>query len=127
MPPPPADPAPLAVPVGDHAPSIPTASPTCAACEEPFVGPYCYACGESQPTDASERIGPVLVEAFQEVTSADGKLWRSLGALFVPGRLTEAYFSGRRGVYVRPRPPLPDPQRRPVLPPRVSEPKPSGG
>lgn len=43
-----------------------------------------------------------LREQFHEVTSADSRLWRSLRAVFVPGKLTEEYFAGRRGLYLRP-------------------------
>jgi hypothetical protein len=74
----------------------------CAACGERLAGRFCHACGERRPTPEDERLAPFLREQFHEATSADGKLWRSLRALFVPGKLTEEYFSGRRGLYVRP-------------------------
>ncbi|MDT0630541.1 DUF3667 domain-containing protein [Rubrivirga litoralis] len=76
--------------------------PVCAACGGGVVGPYCHACGERRPRPEDERLGSFLREQFHEATSADGKLWRSLKALFVPGKLTVEYFSGRRGLYVRP-------------------------
>lgn len=74
----------------------------CAACDARLAGPYCHACGERRPRPEDERLWPFLREQFHEVTSADGKLWRTLRALFVPGKLTEEYFAGRRGLYVRP-------------------------
>lgn len=74
----------------------------CRACSVRLAGPYCHACGERRPGPEDERLGLFLREQFHEVTSADGKLWRSLKALFVPGKLTEEYFAGRRGRYVRP-------------------------
>ena len=97
--PPLAEPAPLAVPAG--AP-MPSASGTCAACGERLVGPYCYGCGEGAPGTRQESVVRVLVESFQEVTSADGKLWQSLRVLFRPGHLTAAYFDGRAGRTLRP-------------------------
>ena len=74
----------------------------CAACGEALAGPFCHACGERRPRPTDERLAPFLREQLHEATSADGKLWRSLKALFVPGKLTEEYFSGRRRLYVRP-------------------------
>ena len=74
----------------------------CAACGAGAVGPYCHACGERQPRPEDESLGAFLREQAHEVTSADGRMWRSLKALFVPGKLTEEYFAGRRGLYLRP-------------------------
>ena len=74
----------------------------CAACGVATVGPYCHACGERRPRPEDESVGHFLREQFHEVTSADGRMWRSLKALFVPGKLTEEYFAGRRGLYLRP-------------------------
>ena len=75
---------------------------TCAACGTSLEGLYCHGCGERRPQPEDESLGRVLREAFHDVTSADGKLWRSLQVVFVPGRLTTEYFSGRRGRYLRP-------------------------
>ena len=74
----------------------------CAACGGATVGPYCHACGERRVRPEDESLGAFLREQFHEVTSADGRMWRSLKALFVPGKLTEEYFAGRRGRYLRP-------------------------
>ena len=77
-------------------------APCCAACEGKLAGPYCHACGERAPQPEDESMVAFLRDQFHEVTSADGRLWRSVRALFVPGKLTEEFFAGRRGVYVRP-------------------------
>ena len=74
----------------------------CAACGATLEGPYCHACGERRRRPEDESLGHFLREQFREVTSADGRLWRTLRALFVPGKLTAEYFVGRRGLYVRP-------------------------
>ena len=92
LPAPPAEGGAGAAPVGER----------CAVCGTVTVGPYCHACGERRPRSEDESLGHFLREQFHEVTSADGKLWRTVRALFVPGKLTEEYFSGRRGLYVRP-------------------------
>ena len=65
-------------------------------------GRYCSACGERAVRAEDESLAAFLREQFHEVTSADGKLWRTVKALVVPGKLTEEYLSGRRGLYVRP-------------------------
>lgn len=74
----------------------------CPACGEAAASRYCPACGERQPHPQDESLAHVLREQFHEVTSADGRMWRSLRALFVPGKLTEEFFAGRRGLYLRP-------------------------
>ena len=95
-------PAPLATPAAEpDAPPTP-AAPACAACAEVLAGPYCHACGERAPRPDDESLAAFARDQFHEVTSADGRLWRSVKALFDPGRLTEEYFAGRRGLYVRP-------------------------
>ena len=78
------------------------AAPACAACGAPVAGRFCGGCGEARPSPDDERLLPFLRDQFHEVTSADGKLWRTVKALFVPGKLTAEFFGGRRGLYVRP-------------------------
>ena len=96
-------PAPLAPAMGaDGSAPEPPAETLCAACEARLVGPYCHACGERVPKPEDESLGHFLREQFHEVTSADGRLWRSVRALVVPGKLTQEHFAGRRGLYVRP-------------------------
>ena len=91
------EPAPLA-PVLD----VSTATARCAACGEALAGPFCHGCGERAVRQEDESLAAFLREQFHEVTSADGKMWRTARALFVPGRLTAEYFAGRRGLYLRP-------------------------
>jgi hypothetical protein len=80
--------------------SQPTAS--CVTCGQSVADQFCPSCGERRLTPKDERLGVFLKEQFQEAFSADGKLWRTFKALFVPGRLTVAYMEGRRSFYVRP-------------------------
>lgn len=81
--------------------SRPPASP-CVTCGAPVTGRFCAACGEKQLTPDDERLGRFLKEQLEETFSADGKLLRTVKALFIPGRLTVEYLEGRRGLYVRP-------------------------
>lgn len=83
-------------------PARPDALPRCAVCDAPVADRYCGACGARRPAPEDESLGRFLREQFQEVTSADGKHWRTLKALFVPGKLTAEYLGGRRDLYVRP-------------------------
>ena len=82
--------------------STAAASTACAACGEALAGPYCHACGERAPHPGDESLVAFLREQVREVTSADGRLWRTVRALFVPGKLTVEYLGGRRGLYARP-------------------------
>src|SRR5687768_18420722 len=42
-------------------------------------------------------------EAFESITHADSRLWRTLGFLLAkPGRLTREFFDGRRAAYLPP-------------------------
>ena len=108
MPSPPVAESPIAPPeahaVGEGGVGEGAAPPAeaCAACGAGAVGPYCHACGERRLRPEDESLGAFLREQAHEVTSADGRMWRSLKALFVPGKLTEEYFAGRRGLYLRP-------------------------
>lgn len=101
MPAPPAVESPTAPPAARGG-GVGEGPPRCAACDGPVRGPYCHACGERRPRPEDESLGHFLREQFHEVTSADGRMWRSFKALFVPGKLTEEYFAGRRGRYLRP-------------------------
>lgn len=74
----------------------------CPQCEAVATGAFCSSCGARYPVPGDDRFWPFLREQAAEVTSADGRLWRTLKALFVPGKLTQEYFCGRRGLYVRP-------------------------
>ena len=78
------------------------ARPACAVCDAELLGAFCATCGERAPTPDDESLAAFLRDQFHEVTSADGRLWRTLRALFVPGKLTDEFFAGRRGLYVRP-------------------------
>lgn len=74
----------------------------CAACAASLTGRYCATCGERRHAPDDERLGAFLRDQFREATSVDGKLWQTLRALFVPGKLTAEFFEGRRRLYVRP-------------------------
>lgn len=92
-----------AVPVvrpGDQLPAIP--APTCQNCGAPLDGEYCARCGQRHEPHV-HSLGHFASEAFESVTHADSRLWRTLGYLLVrPGFLSREFFSGRRARYLPP-------------------------
>jgi hypothetical protein len=79
-----------------------TAPARCDNCGAEVTGRYCAACGQ--------RLEPPLHSlwhftqvATEDLTHADSRLWRTLGALlFRPGYLTREFLAGRRAHYLPP-------------------------
>ena len=68
----------------------------CANCDAPLAGEYCSRCGQRHEPHV-HHLSHFAGEAFESITHADSRLWRTLGYLLVkPGRLTKEFFSGRR-------------------------------
>jgi hypothetical protein len=77
-------------------------STRCANCGAPIAGPYCAQCGQ-ETTIALPTSMAFLKEAAGRYVALDGRMWRTLAALFFrPGFLTREYLAGRRRRYVRP-------------------------
>ena len=90
------EPPPVADAVNQH-----KAAP-CTNCGVAMRGAYCAACGQ-RDEPLRQPIGRFLKAAFVEFLGVDGRLWRSLGILFLrPGRLTRVYLAGQRVCYIRP-------------------------
>jgi hypothetical protein len=86
-----------ALPAGHEAPRG-----ACLNCGAPLAGEYCAACGQRHEPHV-HSLGHFLGEAFESITHADSRLWRTLGYLLVkPGRLTREFFDGRRARYLPP-------------------------
>jgi hypothetical protein len=82
-----------------------TTSPDqCPSCGAPKRGPYCSNCGERFLTPADFDLRHFLLHDLpHEVWHVDGKLKRTLRALFVrPGFLPAEYTAGRRVAYIAP-------------------------
>jgi hypothetical protein len=74
----------------------------CANCGAAIAGPYCAQCGQ-ETSIALPTATAFLREAAGRYVALDGRMWRTLGALFFkPGFLTREYLAGRRRRYVRP-------------------------
>ena len=77
--------------------------PYCPNCHFPLRqrDAYCAHCGQKR-TDKRVTLGLLLGDFFSTLFNFDGQVFRTLGALFVPGKLTEAYFAGQHQRYVKP-------------------------
>ncbi len=90
------EPAALAVP----APALPKVA--CQNCGVTLEGEYCAACGQRHEPHV-KSLGHFASEAFESITHADSRLWRTLGYLLArPGFLSREFFSGRRARYLPP-------------------------
>jgi hypothetical protein len=73
----------------------------CLNCRTPLLGAHCHACG--QPSHNPIRhVGHVLEELAEVFWHLDGRIFRTLRDLLVPGRLALNYLAGQRARYVAP-------------------------
>lgn len=87
---------------GEGGGAVVVATPPCLNCGAPLAGKYCAACGQRDDPHV-HRIGHFLHEAFEGLTHADSRLWRTLWPLLArPGLLTQEFFAGRRQRYLPP-------------------------
>lgn len=94
--------APFAQSMPADIPISPAAERRCRNCGESAPGAYCSACGQ-ETRDRLPTLREFMREAAGRLVALDGKLWKTLGALFFrPGFLTREYFAGRRRRYIRP-------------------------
>jgi hypothetical protein len=74
----------------------------CLNCSSALTGPWCANCGQKHQPDI-HTFGHFAGEAFENITHADSRLWRTLWILVAkPGQLTREFFSGRRARYLPP-------------------------
>jgi len=74
----------------------------CANCAAPLAGEYCAACGQRHEPHV-HSVSHFAAEAFESITHADSRLWRTLWYLLAkPGRLTLEFFAGHRVSYLPP-------------------------
>ncbi len=84
-----------------HRPDPPIGKP-CANCGAILQGPFCHACGQNSD-DHKRSILHLVVEAFEGLFHFDGRLWRTIPALFFrPGLLARDYVEGRTARHVPP-------------------------
>jgi len=74
----------------------------CANCGSALEGEYCAACGQRHEPHV-HTVAHFAGEAFESVSHADSRLWRTLWYLLArPGFLTREFFAGRRVRYLPP-------------------------
>jgi hypothetical protein len=80
----------------------PAPGAVCANCGAPLHGHYCHDCGQSADT-RHRSILHLIWEAIEATFELDGRLWRTLPALFFrPGKLARDYIDGRVARHVPP-------------------------
>lgn len=84
-------------------PELPAAqSLVCANCGTSLTGEYCSRCGQRHEPHV-HSLGHFASEAFESITHADSRLWRTIWLLFSkPGVLTREFFAGHRASYLPP-------------------------
>jgi len=73
----------------------------CENCEAPLQGEYCHVCGQSTHSPV-RHVGHAVEEVFESFWHLDGRIFRTLRDLFVPGRIATRYLGGHRVRYVAP-------------------------
>jgi hypothetical protein len=74
----------------------------CANCHAELTGEFCAACGQRHEPHV-HTLAHFAGEAFESISHADSRLWRTLWYLFArPGFLTREFFAGHRVAYLPP-------------------------
>ncbi|ALA85531.1 hypothetical protein YH67_04350 [Stenotrophomonas maltophilia] len=81
--------------------SIDSAHAACENCDTALHGHYCHRCGQSAHNPL-KHVGHAIEEVFESFWHLDGRIFRTLRDLWVPGRIALNYLKGRRVGYVQP-------------------------
>jgi Protein of unknown function (DUF3667) len=75
----------------------------CRNCRQaiPLKARYCLHCGQKY-TDGKVTLRHVLAELLDALFDLDSKVLRSIRGIFIPGKLTDAYFQGQHVSFVKP-------------------------
>jgi hypothetical protein len=83
----------------DHdAPVLPA---PCENCHTVLLGGYCHVCGQRAHSPL-RHFGHAVEEVFESLWHLDGRIFRTLRDLCVPGRVASGYLAGHRVRYVAP-------------------------
>ncbi len=78
-----------------HAPAL------CENCATALQGEFCHACGQSVHNPI-RHLGHAVEEFFEAFWHLDGRVFRTLRDLMVPGRVAASYLAGHRARYIAP-------------------------
>lgn len=81
--------------------STESARAACENCDTALRGHYCHRCGQSAHNPL-KHVGHAIEEVFESFWHLDGRIFRTLRDLWVPGRIALNYLKGRRVGYVQP-------------------------
>ncbi|MDH5822428.1 DUF3667 domain-containing protein [Luteimonas sp. RD2P54] len=88
--------------------SVPSPSPdapaplrACENCGTALQGAFCHLCGQSEHSP-TRHLGHAIEEVFESFWHLDGRIFRTLREMFVPGRVANRYLAGHRVRYVAP-------------------------
>lgn len=92
-----------APPVGANADAVtlPADAERCENCDASLQGHYCHACGQSVRSPV-RHVGHAIEEVFESFWHLDGRVFRTLRDLLVPGRTATEYLAGHRVRYIAP-------------------------
>ncbi len=76
-------------------------STACENCQTSLQGHYCHHCGQSAHNPL-KHVGHAVEEVFESFWHLDGRIFRTLRELLVPGRVALNYLRGHRVRYVQP-------------------------
>jgi hypothetical protein len=94
--------SPLPVPVVSPPEPPQALTLVCANCHTPLTGQFCTSCGQRHEPHI-HTLAHFAGEAFESISHADSRLWRTLWYLIArPGFLTREFFQGRRVQYLPP-------------------------
>ncbi len=81
---------------------VPEPGQTCLNCDTELHGRFCSACGQDA-SNHHRHILHMVIDAIESLFHLDGRLWRTLPALFFrPGTLARDYMSGKLARHVPP-------------------------
>ncbi|GAB5552504.1 MAG: DUF3667 domain-containing protein [Saprospiraceae bacterium] len=70
-------------------------------CALPAKAKYCDQCGQKDYTGRI-KLRTILMEVLETIFNIENKTFKTLGALFIPGKLTIEFFKGKHETYFRP-------------------------
>jgi hypothetical protein len=79
----------------------PPAHAACANCGTALAGEYCHHCGQYAHNPLTS-FRHAVEDVFESVWHLDGRIFRTLRELFLPGRVARGYLAGHRVRYIPP-------------------------